>query len=100
MRQIDRADVSDPEREPVGISCVRRQKFGEAFDNGGQFGHLGAGCGEPCQEILLFGFEVIGSGEDHPGEPAWGDVAAVGARAALVDVLVQQVKAAGVAEGP
>jgi hypothetical protein len=62
-------------------------------------GHLGAGGGEPCQEVVVFGLEVVGPGEEHPGEPAWGDVAAVGVRAALVDVLVQEVEAAFVAEG-
>ena len=47
----------------------------------------------------MLGLEVVGPGEDHPGEPARGDVAAVGVRAALVDVLVQEVEAAGEAEG-
>ena len=47
----------------------------------------------------MLGLEVVGPGQQHAGEPAWGDVAAVGVRAALVDVLVQEVQAAGVAEG-
>lgn len=47
----------------------------------------------------MFGLEVVGPGEEHPGESAWGDVAAVGVRAALVGVLVQEGEAAFVAEG-
>lgn len=43
----------------------------------------------------MFGLEVVGHGEEHAGESARGDVAAVGVRAALVDVLVQEVEAAG-----
>jgi hypothetical protein len=39
----------------------------------------------------MFGLEVVGHGEEHAGESARGDVAAVGVRAALVDVLVQKV---------
>jgi hypothetical protein len=57
-------------------------------------GHLGAGGGQLVQELVLLGLEVVGSGQQHPGEPARGDVAAVGVRAALVDVLVQEVEAA------
>lgn len=37
------------------MSCAKRQEFGEATDSGGQLGHLGAGGGEPCQEIVMFG---------------------------------------------
>lgn len=51
-----------------------------APDNGRQLGHLGAGGSELGQEVVLTGFEFVGSGEDHPGEPARGDVAAVGVR--------------------
>ena len=47
----------------------------------------------------MFGLEAVGLGEQHPGEPAGGDVTAVGVRAALVDVLVQQVETAHEAEG-
>jgi hypothetical protein len=64
-----------------------------------ELGHLGAGGAEPCQKIAMFGFEVVGPGEEHPGEPAMGDVATVGIRAALVDVPVQEVQAAGEPEG-
>ena len=39
MRQIGRADLNDPVREPVGVSRLRRQEFGEAGDYGGQLGH-------------------------------------------------------------
>lgn len=46
----------------------------------------------------MFGLEDAGPGEEHPGEPAWGDVTAVGVRAPLVGVLVQQVQTAGEAE--
>jgi hypothetical protein len=48
---------------------------------------------------MVFGLEVVGPAEQHPGESARRDVAAVGVRAALVDVLVQEVEAARVAEG-
>lgn len=48
---------------------------------------------------MLFVLEVVGAGEEHPCESAWGDVAGVGVRAALVDVFVQEVEAAGEAEG-
>lgn len=43
--------------------------------------------------------EVLGPGQEHPGQPPRGDVAAVGVRATLVDVFVQEVEAAGEAEG-
>lgn len=59
----------------------------------------GAGRGELGQEFVLLGLEVVRPGEEHPGETARGDVAAFGVRAALVDVLVQEVEAAGEAEG-
>ncbi|MFK4548159.1 hypothetical protein RKD29_007755 [Streptomyces tendae] len=66
---------------------------------GGQLSHLVAGGGEPCQEVVMFGLEVVGPGEEHPGESARGDVAAVGLCAALTDVFVQEVEAGYVAEG-
>ncbi|GHI24309.1 hypothetical protein Shyd_56800 [Streptomyces hydrogenans] len=47
----------------------------------------------------MLGLEFVGPGEDHPGEPAREDVAAGGARAALVDVLVQEVQTSGEPEG-
>ncbi len=47
----------------------------------------------------MSGLEILGPGQEHPREPAWGDVAAVGVRAALVDVLVQEVEAACEPEG-
>lgn len=62
-------------------------------------GHLGAGGGEFGQGLVLLGLEVVGPVQQHPGELTRGDVALVGVRAALVDVLVQEVQAAGEAEG-
>lgn len=47
----------------------------------------------------MFGLEIVGPGQQHAGESACGDVAAVGVCAALVDVFVQEVEAAGEAEG-
>ncbi|MBD0742928.1 hypothetical protein BG418_01030 [Streptomyces sp. CBMA152] len=86
-------------REGVGVVGVRRKERGEVSDAGGQLGHLGAGSGEVVQERVLFGLEVVRPGQQHPGEPARGDMAAVGVRAALVDVLVQQVQTTGEPEG-
>ncbi|WP_330343065.1 hypothetical protein [Streptomyces sp. NBC_00557] len=31
-------------------------------------GYLEAGAGEPGQEIVMFGFEVVGPGEEHAGD--------------------------------
>jgi hypothetical protein len=78
---------------------VKRQELREVPAEGGQLSHLGADGGEPDQEVLVVGFEVVGSGEQHPGKSACRDVAAVGVRTALVDVLAQEVEAAGEAEG-
>lgn len=61
--------------------------------------HLGADGGELGQELVLLGCEVVGPGQQHPGESTWGEVAAVGIRAALVDVLAQKVQSAREAEG-
>ncbi|GHF77540.1 hypothetical protein GCM10017667_01040 [Streptomyces filamentosus] len=47
----------------------------------------------------MLGLEVVGPGEDHRGEPERGDVPAVGVRAALVDVLVQEVQTSGEPKG-
>ncbi len=98
--QAGSADLRDPVRERVGISGARRQELSEVPDTGGKLGHRGAGGGELGQELVMLGLEVVGPGQQHPGESACGDVAAVGVRAALADVLVQEVQAAREPEGP
>lgn len=62
-------------------------------------GHLGTSGGEPGQELVMLGLEVVGPGEQHPGESTLRDVAAVGVRAPLADVLVQEVETAREPEG-
>ncbi|KOG54811.1 hypothetical protein ADK75_13210 [Streptomyces virginiae] len=91
--------MADPGTESICVLGTRLQKLGESPDGTGRVGHLGAGGGQPIQEIAVSGLEVLWPGREHPGEPARGDMAVVGVRAALVDVLVQKVEAAGEAEG-
>ncbi|MFD0516412.1 hypothetical protein [Streptomyces aureus] len=38
-------------------------------DGCGQWGHLRAGRDELGQEFVLLGLEVVGPGQQHPGEP-------------------------------
>lgn len=99
MGQVGCSDLGDPARERVGVVGVRRKERSKVPDISGQLGHLGAGGGELGQALVLLGLEVVGPGQQHPGELTWRDVAAVGVRATLVDVLVQKVQAAREAEG-
>lgn len=99
MGQVDCPDLGDPGRKGIGVSLGGYQELGEGPDVDGQLGHLGARGGELGQEAVLFGREVVGPAEQHPGESARGDVAAVGVRTALVDVLVQEVETACEPEG-
>ncbi len=77
MRQVGRSDFGDPVHECVGVVGVRRKKRGEVSDTGRELGHLGAGGGELGQELVSVGLEVVGPGQQHPGERAsrnrvWG----------------------------
>lgn len=99
VRHVDVADSGRPARESLGVARVKGEEWGEVPDGCRELGRPGAGCGESGQEFVVFGLEVVGPGQQHPGEPAWGDVASVGVCSALVDVLVQEVAAAGEAEG-
>ena len=66
--QAGGAGSGDPFLQSPGVAGVRgTSQGGEGADQAGRGGHLGAGGGEPGEDLLLAGGEVIGPGEQEPG---------------------------------
>ncbi|GAA2662587.1 hypothetical protein GCM10010307_81790 [Streptomyces vastus] len=95
--QVGGADLGDPVGE-LGVVALRLgQELRELAGETGEFGHLGAGFGKFPQECGVLVAQVLGAGEEEPGEALRGGHEPLALGAALGDVAVQQVEAAGVA---
>jgi hypothetical protein len=98
--QVRGLDLGDPLGEAVVVAVCGGEKRGERAGEVGQRGHLWAGAGEGVDERPLMVFELVGCGQEVAGQTPGRQSRAVGFDAALGDVAVEQVEAAGVAQFP
>jgi hypothetical protein len=68
--QVDAADRGDPLGEFVVVGLGRGQECGELAGGSRECGHLGAGRGEEAEQGGVLGPQVLGVGEQEPGEVA------------------------------
>ena len=68
--RVGGARAGDPLLEPGVVAWVGGQQGREGDDEAGQGGHLGAGCGELGERLVLAGGEAVWPGEQDPGGPA------------------------------
>lgn len=70
--QAGGAGCGDPLGELVVVDLGRGQECGELADESGECGHLRAGRGEEDEQVGVLGPQVLGVGEQEPGEAAGG----------------------------
>jgi hypothetical protein len=95
--QVTGADGCDPFGEFGVVAGGGSEKFGELVDEAGEFCHLRAGGGEVAEEFGVLVAQVVGAGQEESGQVARGDEGPVAFGAALGEVAVEEVEAAGVA---
>jgi hypothetical protein len=65
--QVGGVRAGGPLLEPGVVAWVGVRQGREGRDEAGQGGHLGAGCGEFGERLVLAGGEAVRPGEQDPG---------------------------------
>lgn len=89
------ADGGDPLGELVVVALGRRQERGELVGASGELNHLRSRRGEEAEQVGVLGPQLLGVGEQEPGDAAGECHGAVAFSAALIAVADQQIGTAG-----